>query len=186
MISKALNKKRGFTLLEMLVATSVFVVVFLMVGVLIIDIIRMQARARAMRTIQEEARYALEEITREGRLAQGSDLPFSIGEDGNSAIFKIKNNEQKIVTLKDNKLQITRVIQGVASSSVELTSDKVKVLPIEGNSIFYLESNSSCGIQFLTIKFKVEANPQRFPSYVRDISAGFQTSITSRKYATGY
>lgn len=170
-----IKNKKGLTLIEMIVTIGIFVLTFTMAAGLIVEIIKMQNRARVMRMIQEEARYALEEITREGRLAQG-DPPF--GDGGDRIIFKIKENESKIVSWNSTSKQLS--IQRTGSSvSLPLTSDKVEILRDGTTNIFQL---SSTGQPYLVIRFKIQPNPFKFPSYTRNISALFQTSISSRKY----
>lgn len=187
MISSLKNNKKGFTLLEMLIAMSVFITIFVLVGTLIVDIVRMQRRARAMRTIQEEARYVLEEITRQGRLARKFLLGNNQTQGGsNTLTLKFPNDVIKTFSLESGKLTVRESGQ---DTPLPLTSDKVIISQQENSTnIFNLveqsSSDNTIATQFLTIKFKIEPNPTYFPG-IQDVSAEFQTGITLRNYNAG-
>lgn len=181
------SNPQGFTLIEMLVTMGIFVLVFGIVTGLIVDTIKMQNRARVMRMLQEEARYALEEITREGRLAQDTP-PFEISTTGLQVTFHTRQGEVKLVKVEGDTFKISR--DGINWEN--LTSSKVQILPDEGN-IFQSGINTFGNSDndlinnyrayyYLTIRFKIQPNPTKVPAYCKDISAVFRTSIAARNY----
>lgn len=65
------KQRNGFTLIELLVAISVFVVVVTSASAIYIAIIRSQQKTNLQRLTSQDARYAMETITREVRMATG-------------------------------------------------------------------------------------------------------------------
>lgn len=65
-----IKNEKGFTVVELLVASLVFSIIMVVVGGSFVDLLRLQRRGFAAQTIQEETLFFLESMSREIRVAQ--------------------------------------------------------------------------------------------------------------------
>ncbi len=63
-----IQKSKGFTLMEMVVAVAIFIIVMTAVIGVFIAILRVQRRTQAMQVTQQDARWAMETVARYARM----------------------------------------------------------------------------------------------------------------------
>lgn len=115
------QRSRGFTLLEMLVAMSVFSIVVLIVMTTLTSIVNLQKKIIAIQTAQDNLRYAFESMTKEIRTGRYfycgdtvSDIPSSstgvkdcnFSNGGES--FSFRNSVGQYVTYQINNGQLVK------------------------------------------------------------------------------
>ncbi len=93
------NRIRGFTLLEMLIASGIFAVILLLGFAIFASNSTVQAKVEAQRVVAQGARLSLESIAREIRLANGA---FSISSQGQirqtGVAFKLLDGTTDVMT----------------------------------------------------------------------------------------
>jgi len=123
-MSKYIKNNKGMTIVELIVAMSIFIIVITLAVGGFVSIIRLQGQTESMTDVQQNSRIALEQITRLSRQAEELDIEnigidqdnLSITIGGNSVCFKIDNDRLK----KFTNINCT-------GSGLTLTSDDVKV-----------------------------------------------------------
>jgi len=166
-MKKVLNiKYRGFTLIELLVSITVFVLVFLAAIGIFTYSMKGKMRVNQLKEIEDNARYAMEMMSREIRMAKSIDS--NEADTFDSEIDFTNSDGDSITYAYDiNKDCLTR-------NSSCITSDKVNV----GNLIFYVND------------FDLINNPQPRVTISMTIAStadtsvnmGFQTSISPKIY----
>ena len=135
--------RRGFILIELLVAMAIFVVVITIVFDLFSSAIRGQRRVIAMQNTQENARFMLEFMAKEIRMSVVS------GSNGISGNLSITRSDGDIVTYS---IANGKIIRNSPSSNDAISADEVYVT---GN--FYLEGMGADNAQpKVTIALKVQ------------------------------
>lgn len=98
------NKEKGFTLAEMLVAVSVFILIMAATVAIFVSVVRAQRKAQALRAVLDDSRYSLELMARQIRMAKidydaygGSvtepqETLYLIDSQGTSHIFSFRSN----------------------------------------------------------------------------------------------
>ncbi len=201
-------KQEGFTLLEIMVAISIFVVVVLAVINIFKNTIDTQRDAVAAQNTQESMRYVFEVISKELRLAKESDnscdsIITSLGFVGTTANTKlyhyaITNSGNKILYFKNkddecvayyiendtngiSRLKIFRddISDGFDNISFYITPDEIDINSFDFNII----DNPIGAINTLqpriTIRIGIEANSSQ-DIYRQAIN--MQTTVSSRYY----
>lgn len=181
------SNSRGFTLVELLVAISVFVAAVTSISAIYIAIIRSQQKSNIQRLTQQDARYAIEAITREVRMATGGII-----NGVNYPAIYIPNNRTLVITT-------TNYENGqVEQKTFNLENDQIKVngQPITSNKLkvteFKLENylsnndyNPTTKIPnrqpSLTITVTTEQKDQNIP-VSRRAKTTLRTTISSRDY----
>ena len=69
------KKRGGFTLIEIMVAISIFMIIMLATVDIMIIVLRTQQAVNRIQALQDNARFSLELITKEMRTAVGYDVP---------------------------------------------------------------------------------------------------------------
>ena len=97
MIKKELRIKKGFTLIEMLVASAIFIVVSMMVVSILLVAIRNQRIDFQVQNLQDNARYIIEAFSKETRMLierqSSSATRLQIkNQDGDVVIYEFRNN----------------------------------------------------------------------------------------------
>ncbi|MDD5606317.1 MAG: prepilin-type N-terminal cleavage/methylation domain-containing protein [Candidatus Pacebacteria bacterium] len=90
--------KKGFTIIEMIVAVTVFSILFISVTGVFISILRAQRQAFTVNYLTDQASYSLEYLYRQIRDAQ----ELIVGED--NIQIKDKNGVNVIIELKDQRI----------------------------------------------------------------------------------
>lgn len=193
---KIIQKNSGLTLIEMLVATTVFVIAITLASSLLVYVIRAQYKSNTMRLVQQEGRYAMESISREAKLAFGSNIVPAIKVDNSSNTLILTSidpdsGSSLIKTFRYDGTKITEETQiGASTKSGDLTSDKVTIKPdvkpdgtnylIFDCPITYTAGNIPAFQQFVTIRFKIEASRGSGPW--QSASMILKTTVSSRDY----
>jgi prepilin-type N-terminal cleavage/methylation domain-containing protein len=167
------NFKNGFTLLEVLVAITIFISIAGMVSVIFINVLKSQQKSFHFQEVQDNASYIMETIAREirmsgvvdNRLEPYDDTSLTIlrnGTEGNNIKYFLDPNEPKIMR------------QAGTETALQLNSNKVKVI----NFHFYVSSLSST---FETSNYRRVTLVLGLVS-VSDpmVNINLQTTITSR------
>lgn len=163
------GNKQGFTLIETVIALAVFAMVMLAVISIFMAAIQSQRRGYALQDIQENARYALEMMAKEIRMAEINN---SAGVSSSLDITAHKPEGDKNVVYSLNNGQIIRNEAGGLNQAI--TSTKVEVTDLQ----FYVEKDVqlqprvTVAIQIKGKGGQVEAQPQ----------INLQTTIVSRTY----
>lgn len=114
---------RGFTLIEILVAITVFVLLILMVTGIFLAVVSAQRKAAAVRILQDSVRYSIEAMSRDIRTGYG----FSIS--GNELRFTstIGGRIQQVSYRLNNKVLEKGVFSGSYYVFSPLTPSKLSV-----------------------------------------------------------
>jgi len=160
------KKYAGLTLIEMLVAVSVFVLTLTGLIQIYISSLRSERLAYDLLNAENSVRYAIELISRDVRMGQGFKLESSNslrfttyyeGESGQDVTYKLEDNQ-----LKRNNISIT-------PNSITLT-------PL-GGSPFIVNRDSHTNQFFVTIRLQATIK-ERNKSYTFPV----ETSVTPRYF----
>ncbi len=178
------KQKNGFTLIELLVAIAVFVAAVTSITAIYIAIIHSQQKSNIQRLTTQDARYALETITREVRMATGTESQAPIKVENNRLIIVDKNYETEEVTTKtfyvneDGQLCLDNDQTPITSSNLRVTQflleNNVDATP--GGSGWKPERQPS-----VTITITTEQRAENIPTHSR-AKATLRTTISSRDY----
>lgn len=193
-IMKNLNKK-GFTLIEMMVAMAIFV---MFLGVLIgsyTDIVKSQQEANDYRILYSEARRVFDKITEEvrnGSIYYGIDVDYKnvnerlvlISMDGDrQVVFEYDEDEENIWFGEDvSQIPNEYLLVSPDNDRISVTEFNVFVSPVDDP--YKLENVFKDGLQFqpkVTVfaTFEMERRKSGTP-----YSVDLQTTISSRSYST--
>jgi prepilin-type N-terminal cleavage/methylation domain-containing protein len=136
------KNNRGFSLVELIIAMSVFTVLITIATGVFVRVIKTQRDLVTRLSIIDNAGLVLEQMTREIR----TGYDFSIANP--NLVFQ--NREGKQVQYLKNNDKIVRIVEG---DSFELTSPNVKVKEL--NFVLAQENNSKCSPWRITIFLKV-------------------------------
>lgn len=136
MKSKGYQENRGFTLIEILVATAIFIIAILVIGGIFVSITKAQRRSKIEQRVQAEARYALETMAREiqkGKIdyeAYGGTLSSNLVTTLN---LKRPNRDSVAFTMQDDTLKMTvgGVEQAVLSGNITMQDLQFYITPRE-------------------------------------------------------
>lgn len=172
--SKFLSSLEGFTLVEMIVAVTVFVIAIMIAAGLFVTIVRAQAKTTAQRLVNQEARYVMETINREARLAMGSSSAPAIGVSGNTLTLT-SGTSSKTFTLSSERIQM---------GSSFLTSNNVRVTQFTLSNYLsasdYTPPATPTRQPSVTITITVESGGG--PTSPRGAQIILRTTISSRDY----
>ena len=149
--TQIINNQKGTSLLELLVAITLFAVIMLSATQIFKMVIDGQRNALSAQNVQENMRYAMEKMSREIRMAQISkhscDSTFSSGESASYKVFNVftdsgndklyfKNQYGDCVAyyLENNRLKI-RVSAGAATNEGFITPSKIQVSNLKFNAV---------------------------------------------------
>ena len=176
MIYKIKNKK-GFTIIELLVAISIFIAMILSITEIFAKVNEGQRHAIAAQNIQESMRYAFEVIAKEIRMAKPDSAGSCVGvgnlylENADGTTLKFLNYHDECVTyyLNGNTLMVDRNTN-IASASP---------LAIKISNLIFSSVNIGGIVQpRVTIKMDIEA----IGKIVDQQKTTLQTTISSRYY----
>lgn len=137
-------KNKAFTLIEILVTTTIFVSIFSIISGLFFSALKVQRRALAFQELIKESSYVMEYMGRQLRMAQKSDFGhdcafedpnyknYLVGAEGDSIAFRNYDDECWTFSLDSQRLKVTRED---SSNSFEdfLTSENIKILDFKIN-----------------------------------------------------
>lgn len=193
-MKKILNKK-GFTLIEMMIAMVIFV---MFLGVLIgsyTDIVKSQQEANDYRILYSEARRVFDKITEEvrnGAIYYGIDVDYRnvnerlvliSMEGGRHVVFEYDDEEENIWFGEDvSQIPNEYLLISPDNDRISVTEFNVFVSPVDDP--YKLENVFKDGLQFqpkVTVfaTFEMERRKSGTP-----YSVDLQTTISSRSYST--
>ncbi len=179
------NDKKGFTLLEMVVAVGIFAVIVVSATAIFQQVVEGQRRAIAAHNTQENIQYIFESISKEIRNAKVNDDTLPACPDISAGkIFqlvaaseiKFKNQAGQCVTYKlaSGVFTISRVSPGSADSFLSLTPNELTVT----NLIFSLKPAPAYQEAVAIVMTIANNSPDsRFKTPIN-----VQTTISSRYY----
>jgi prepilin-type N-terminal cleavage/methylation domain-containing protein len=133
-----IKKKGGFTLVESLVAITVFLVVVTIAGGIYIGLVRQERRLYAFLKTENSIRFALDYMGRDIRMARSYDefedqnvFPYG----GTSLTFVDYNRQDTTYEFREKGIFISR---GAGGNSLSLLSDTIEVNYLK----FYITENS--------------------------------------------
>ena len=170
-----ISKNRGFTLIEMLVAASVFsIVVGAIVGIFGLGL-KSQRYILSSGNVLDETSYALDYISRAIRMAKKDRASLCLSEESegknyenpNGEILKISfktyDNECQQFALKDGKIKMAKVSEESGflddKNFFALTSDKLEITSLKFKILDEEDSQSRVTI-FLEIEGKGSKDPK--------------------------
>ncbi len=195
---KIKNNQSGFSLLEMLVATSIFVVVIVMVLSIFQNSIMIQRNAIAVQGLQEGIRYAMEVISKEVRSANANWVdeydpdPTArncsiVSPDTENKVFNFditngfyfrnRLNECVRYTVETNRLMIERI--NSVGDSVKLPITPVDIEISDWNVAVDDDLHNTTHTKQPNVTFVFDIKSKKWDG-MNDIK--LQTSITSRHY----
>ena len=207
-MKKIYRNKKGYSLLEMIVAIAMFATIFLMVTSIYLSLLRAQRSVIATQTIQESMKFVFELIGKEIRTAQKSNnfcesdpafqsaftLPLSADDNPAKKIynidsaslapddifyFKNKDNECVAYYLEDD-------VDGVARLKINRDGNNMFVTPndIDLNNLSFSVIDDDVGAFHLiqpAITIRVDVSYVGSKNMHKQTTT-LQTSITSRYY----
>lgn len=192
-INKILNNK-GTTLMELTVATGIFIIVVMAAGGIFQGVIEGQRNAIAAQNTQESLRYILEVMSKEIRQAQKNlndctpngfsvtDSTYNTGAWGDTEELFFYNRDDECVEyfLRDGVLMITKD-DGATTLTGSTTPDEIEVTDLDFYVDDYLVGTppGSREQPKVTIKMKVKMRGGRD---IHKHEYTIQTTVSSRRY----
>ena len=152
---------KGFTLLEVIVATGIFAIVFLVASTIFITAINGQRKVFSLQIVQENGRYITESVSKEIRTAK------IISDNGSTNILEIKNAKDEAVTYSFENNQLKR-------NGLVLNSGKVKV-----SGKFYVQNMAETSQPRVTMVMTIKYNSDLLTQQAK---INLETTISSRAY----
>ena len=186
MTKKYKNKEKGFTLIELMVATSIFSMVMLASLGALFTLLGASKNSRATHTAMDNVNFALESMTRSIRMGSkyyctevGNTPPtnFVNGNNcsgGGTAISFLPQGEKGTPTTYMLENRTIKKYIGEESNGVQVISDAVNVEDLE----FYVagaEDEEEQPRVFIKLKGEVEVKGEIIPFFI-------QTFINQRNY----
>lgn len=177
------RSEAGFTLAEMIVAVSIFVITVAAIITAFMSVVRAQNRAEALRVVGEDARYSMEQIARGLRLAKvdyaalrGLPAPFYRDMNGIPEIYYLDENENQhhIYVRNDAKLMIDD--QAITPNDIQITDLRFYISPNQSPYAGGSENSQSR----VTIVLSSQLLKKEQPVEGSDIT--LQTTVSSRVY----
>lgn len=160
------TKYGGFTLIESLVAITVFLVVVTMVSSIYISFIRQERRLYAFLRTENNIRFALDYIGRDIRMAKEYSFTENISSDGSSTLsFKDYKGQDTVYSLRENNIYADR-----AGNSVPLLDETIEIKFLR----FYITEGEK-GESQPTVIIAFEATDKN-----TDFNYSLQTAVTPR------
>jgi len=178
---KYIKDNQGVTLLELVVAISLFTITILMATSIFKMVIDGQRDAIAAQNMQESMRYSFERIAKEMRMAQKSVLGDNCAEFANNDIYYINPSEELIFLdyhddciryfLEEGRLKR----QKNSEDPLFITINKIKINDLD---FFVLGDDLETDQMVLTMRIDAEVKTKEQFKHAMQI----QTSISSRHY----
>ena len=195
MNNQTLKNSQGFTLIEMMVAVSIFSIVILAATGILNYVLKGQVASVASQNVQESMRYALEVMSKEIRTAQiankiclgfetniiytvynnpiqsdpGSDILSFKNKDVNCVKYYVKN--KRIMIFRNNFPMPIPAPFPITPDEIEITDLKFKVLD---DAIGAFHTVQPLVVMSMDVKSK--------NTFVKDKKVRIETAISSRYY----
>ncbi len=162
-----IKKQAGYTLIELLVAISIFSLFLAVSGTSLVDVLNLEQKANVLRKTQQGTRYILESIIREARNANGEfqqvndikeriDFAYKISDD-NLIITSTDFDEGRVIQevyYFDNGVvkmdTLAKSIDGDAGNNFILDSDKSNVALNDPTDLKILDFDFITGSTYYT------------------------------------
>jgi len=181
-LKKIKKNNKGVTLLELIVAVSLFSITILMATRIFMTVIDGQRDAIAAQNMQESIRYTFERISKEIRMAQkditGSctgvaDKVYDTNINNDELTFLNYHGECVTYSLDDYRLQVQR--QTIDPSPLPITLGKIKI-----NNLQFELLGSDPETDQLMVVIRIDAEAESKEQFKHELKT--QTSISSRYY----
>jgi prepilin-type N-terminal cleavage/methylation domain-containing protein len=171
-----INKKRGFTLIEMLVSIAIFSVVMVIVMGTIVTIVDVSRKTRTMTEAMSNLNFVVESMTR--TLKTAIDITVTDGSKTDE-VRAIDQNQKEIVyevikddTIKKNRIQKTIVNCGSSDCGEYITSEDID---ITGYTIQTFQYNNQPRVM-ISLKGRVETTRGIYSEFI------LQATVAQRKF----
>ncbi|MFA5083928.1 MAG: type II secretion system protein [Candidatus Paceibacterota bacterium] len=168
--TKNLKLKNGFTIIELLVAMSLFIVFIVIASGSFVRALRTQRAIVSLIAANDNASLAIEQMAREIRT--GSNFSLS----GNDLIFVNAKNIQVTYKLDATTNTIERGELGIAFKSITATNMKI-------NSLSFHLLGQSAGDGYPP-RITITLNASPIIPTIQNISTNFQTTVSARNLDT--
>lgn len=115
------TKIKGFTLIEVIVATALFSIITIGISNLFVSAMQAQRQIASLQAVQENGRYLMESISKEIRTSR------IISDEGTAQVLRIKNAKDEDVEYIFEDKQIKRIVnldkQVLNSSQIEIVGN---------------------------------------------------------------
>lgn len=179
------NSQRGFTIVELLVAMSIFAIVLTTTSISFIGSLRSQRAATKLIEANENAAIAIERIGREIR----TGTAFAVSLNGTSLGFVNARGDQVVYRIMDDtdgsgnqRIYETITLGGVPTPPFPLTSKGVNIKQLRFELDDYNESKDQPAIAKVTMALTVGL-PEGTQN-IEDVETRIQTTISARPLNT--
>lgn len=192
---KMFKEQKGFTLLEMLVVSAIFVLTLTSMVSIFVETNRAQKRLANSEKLQADTRYVVELIAREVRNNRVDYAFYTGGGDNLGAqplnyLSLLNSDDQKIrFRFIDNKIQICRYVSvdincinevyyDVTPDDISVTSMKFFISPDTNPFVIYGATDNIQPMVTIAVTTQSKTPDLDTPKWIR-----YQTAISSRYYA---
>lgn len=165
---KFFKNRRGFTVVELIIAMGLFVILLGIVSGSFINALRTQGRIVALVAANDNANSSLEQMAREIRTASQFDLR----NQGADLYFVNYKDEEITYRLVEGSIQRAVEVDGVEVSNKKITADNVAVKMLN----FKLCDPGNCKTPRITVALGVSPSA----ASIKDIMLNLQTSVSAR------
>jgi len=192
---RSINKQKGFTLLEMLVVSAIFVMTMTAMVSIFVQTNRAQKRLANSEKLQADTRYVVELIAREVRNNKVDYDFYTSGGDDLTAqplnYLALKNTDDESIRFHftNNKIEICRYVSEVINceldtyydvtpEDISVTSMKFFVTPDTNPFVLYGAEDNDQPLVTVALTTQSLTADLDTPEWIR-----YQTAISSRYYA---
>lgn len=133
-MSHKLNKQSGFTLVEIMLAMAIFTFMLLVVSMAYINIARLYNASTAARNVQQNNRFAMEQISRVARSSKTVELPTPDSKGGLTSICFNRATKFYVDNGALRQATVTSCSDAPKQEDQTLTSPGVSVARIEADT----------------------------------------------------
>jgi len=144
------SKRKGFTLIEIMIYTAIVVIILAAVVNFAWNIIYGGVKTSSWQEVQQNTRFAMERITQAVRSASGINSP-SMGNSANSLSLQMANPDLNptVFDVSEDKIRLSQGING----PYELTTDELEVTNLNFTNLSYADTSGTIRIE-ITIEHK--------------------------------
>lgn len=139
------RESNGMTIIELLVAMSIFIIVVTLAVGGFISLIRLQSQTESMADVQQNGRIIIEQITRMAREAES----LKISDTGNNDIKELTINNETCLRIENERLK--KFTPCASTDGLTLSDDGVKITKFYFEKVAGLPSALNI---FITIESK--------------------------------
>lgn len=179
------KKQAGFSLIEVLVSTVLFIMILLSASGIFRIVIESQRRAISSQNVQENLKYFLEVVSKEIRMAKKdaentcpnvpSDIAFAVSANSYGDVLYLKNYHDECVAY-----YLVQDASGAKRFAINRagTADYISPGKIDVSALKFLVTQGSLGQPIVTVSLRAKAIGAE--QYSEEMV--IQTSLTSRYY----